>query len=248
MIKAIIVDDEISGAETLSILLKKYCPEVEISGMAHSAREGEQLLRKDKPQLLFLDIEMPHESGFDLLEKVRDLDFEIVFTTAYDQYGIKAIKAGAMDYLLKPINNIELQKAVAKVSEYLHKQASSRQRRDEVLQNLRAPSLKRLGIPGTDGTVYVDLDQVTRMEGDVNYTHIHMADKKKYTVPKTLLEYEELLQDTQFFRIHKSHLVNLDFVVRYIKGDGGFVVMKDNSQIEVSRRRRAELFEKMNGK
>ena len=246
MIKAIIVDDEVSGVETLRILLEENCSDVSIVHTANSIIDGEIALRKLKPDLLFLDIEMPLGNGFTLLEKVKDMDFEVIFVTAYANHALNAIKEGAIDYLLKPIQISELIKAVDNVKKQvlLKKQGSANWHLIyNDLQNTF--SAKKIGIKTADGIIYLDIDSIIRLEGDLNYTHIFLNNKQKYTSSKTLQEYEEILASKNFFRIHKAHLINIAFVHKYIKGEGGYVVMADNTTLEVSRRRKNELLDRL---
>ena len=239
---AIIVDDEASGVETLKKDLAKYCPEITIMGVAHSADEAEEKIKSLKPGLVFLDVEMPYASGFDLLARFKEINFEVIFTTAYNEYAIKAIKNNALDYLLKPIHPDEL---VAAVKKYLTK--SAKEPKVEIkIENLVAAmaqlqKVQKLPVPTVDGVLYIDTTEITRLEGSHNYTNIHLVGGKKILSSKTLKDYEQLLTAQNFFRVHKTHLINLNHTVKYLKGEGGYVLMTDGASVEVSRQKKQEL-------
>jgi two-component system LytT family response regulator len=241
MINAIIVDDEASGAGALNLLIGKYCPNVKVIGIAHSANEAEKKINSLSPNLVFLDVEMPHADGFQLLKRFNELNFDIIFTTAYNEYALKAIKHNALDYLLKPIDIDELKAAVKKCEDKQSKGETDFSKVQNLLSALSQQKVQKLPIPTPEEIVYVDIDDIVRCEADSNYTAIYMKDKRKITSSKTLKEYEQLLSEQPFFRIHKTHLINLACVARYIKGDGGYVVMNDGVSLEVSRQKKAEL-------
>ena len=245
MIRAIIIDDEPKGREILKNLLTKNCHNVEIIATANSADSGAEAIRKFRPDLIFLDIEMPGGNGFQLLEKTSDLDFDVIFTTAYSQYAIKAIRFSALDYLLKPVKPEELRDAVGKVEKKLSSQTTSRQNVDTLLSNIKENLPKKVVIPNATGAENVLLDDIVQCSADGNYTNIFLKGGKKILVAKTLKDYEELFSDENFARIHHAHLVNLKHVKRYIKGEGGSVEMSDGSVLEVSRRKKAEFLEKL---
>lgn len=239
--KAVIIDDEVSGAESLELLLRKHCPQVMVEGAFYSAAAGVDGIRRIRPDILFLDIEMPFANGFDVLNEVGDLGFHLIFTTAYDQYAVKAIRFSAVDYLLKPIDPEELVSAVQRAQERGQQDPLTEQI-EALLENIRSrPAVKKLAIHGIDGITFVELDQVVRFAADSNYTHIHLQNGKKFTVARTLKDYEDMLEGLRFFRVHNAHLVNLNHIERYLKGEGGFVVMTDGTQIEVSRRKKNDL-------
>ena len=239
---AIIVDDEVSGVETLKKDLAKYCPEITVLGVAHSADEAEEKIKSLKPGLVFLDVEMPYASGFDLLARFKEINFEVIFTTAYNEYAIKAIKNNALDYLLKPIHPDEL---VAAVKKYMTK--SAKEPKVEIkMENLVAAiaqlqKVQKLPVPTVDGVMYIDTTEITRLEGSHNYTNIHLVGGKKILSSKTLKDYEQLLAAQNFFRVHKTHLINLNHTVKYLKGEGGYVLMTDGASVEVSRQKKQEL-------
>lgn len=245
MLKAIIIDDEINSRKTLDSLLKKYCPEVEVAGIADSVKSGLEQIEKTKPDVVFLDIEMPGGSGFDLLEKAPKINFEVIFTTAYDQYAIQAIKFSALDYLLKPIDVSELKTAIQKI-EKNKKQNIPNKNLDVFIKNIQfISSHNKIALPTLDGLMFVQLNQIVRCESDGNYTNFYLTTGEKIMVSKTMKEFEDLLLANNFFRVHNAHIVNLQQIKKYVKGEGGYIIMSDNSQIEVSRRRRDEFLQKL---
>lgn len=243
-IRAIIIDDEEGARESLANILKDYFENVEVVGKANSAKTGIRLINEQQPDLVFLDIEMPKGNAFDLLAQFENIDFDIIFITAYDQYAIKAIKFSALDYLLKPIDIDELKAAIEKFSDKAHKRTSN-QRFQALLQNLNAESKKKVAIPDSEGLIFVNLDDIIRCESDGNYTHIILSNRKKILASRTLGEYEEMFSDENFSRVHRSHLINLNHIEKYLRGEGGYAVMSDGSQVEISRRKRADFLEKL---
>lgn len=244
-LRAIIVDDERGGREALAALLANHCPSVEVIGMADSAATGAEAIRGLRPDLVFLDIEMPYGNGFDLLEMARGIDFGVIFTTAYDHYAIKAIRLCALDYLLKPIDADELQAAVARAEKELTVKPSGVL--EALIQNMagRDPGASRIALPTAEELLFVQVKDIVRCEAAGNYTIFHFISGEAPIVSRTLKEYEAVLGEMGFFRIHHSHLVNLHHVRRYVKGEGGQLVMCDGSEIAVSRRRKEELLSRL---
>ena len=244
MITATIVDDEPYCCEALATLLERYCPEVKILDICYSAATALQSIREKKPQILFLDIEMPHMNGFELLEKLPEVDFKLIFTTSYDQYAIKAIHFSALDYLLKPIDREELQKAVRKaisVGNPLPQQI------EILLQKLHHPtiSINKIAIPTMEGLQMIFVESVISCGADSNYTLILLKNKQKIIASRTLKEIEEMLEDYSFARVHHSWLINLNEIEKYVKGEGGYLLMSDGSTIDVSRSRKEMLLKKL---
>lgn len=242
MIKAILIDDEAHCLDTLGILLSEYCPGVQITDQCRSAVEGLQAIEKTEPDLVFLDIEMPGMNGFQMLEQFSKISFAIIFTTSYDQYAIQAIRFSALDYLLKPIDPNELLRAVKKVQEQRHLPIA--EQFQMLLQRLqhKEPQLQKIAVPTADGFELIPADQVIRCEADDNYTHLFLKNKNKITACRMLKEMEEQLHHFTFFvRVHHSYLVNLNEVVRYIRGEGGYLIMSDGSTVNVSRSRKEAL-------
>lgn len=225
-LRAIIVDDELHGRENLKNLLEGYCPEIEVIATAESAVQAKVLVLEKDPDVVFLDINMPVLNGFDFLESLEQQNFLLVFVTAYEQYGIKAVKAHPVDYLLKPINIKELRQTV--------KQLVSRSK--EITKTQRGKSSKIM-VPVAHGFKIMDCDHIIRFMADDCYTKIFTNDGKVITVSKTLKEFESIISAENFYRIHKSHLINLHYVKEFSKLDGGIVIMKDGSKLDLSRRK-----------
>jgi two-component system LytT family response regulator len=246
MIKAIIVDDELGARESLSKMLEKNCKQIEVLAKVDSMLTAYEAITSLKPDLVFLDIEMPKGNAFDLLEKFKEISFNIIFTTAYDHYAIKAIKFSAVDYILKPIDPEELVQAVKRFEERAGEKTSLDKQFKTLLSNVRTENkLKKVGIPDGDGLIFINLSDIIRCDSDGNYTFFILTNGKKIIASRTLGEYEQMFSDDNFFRVHRSHLINLEHVKKYIKGEGGYVVMTDNSQVEVSRRNKTDFLEKL---
>jgi len=242
MIKAIIIDDEVHCIDTLSILLADYCPDVEVVDKCLSAKKGLEAIEKLSPSLVFLDIEMPVMNGFELLEQFKQIPFSVIFTTSYDQYAIKAIRFSALDYLLKPIDPKELIGAIKKIQ--TQKNLPSAEQFDMLLKQMthKGAAFSKIAIPTTEGFELIPADQLVRCEADDNYTHLFLKNKTKIIACRTLKEMEEQLQDFSFFiRVHHSYLVNLNEVTKYVRGEGGYLVMTDGSTVNVSRSRKEAL-------
>jgi two-component system LytT family response regulator len=242
MLNALIVDDEAFGLEALQILLRKYCPDITVVAEASSADEAEKKILELRPDLIFLDIEMPFANGFELLQRFKDIFFDVIFTTAYDQYAIKAFKHNAIDYLLKPVDPEELISAVKKCEEKRANGAHAFNRLDALMTSLNQnKTVKKLPVSTLDGIIFVDVDQVVRLAADSNYTNIYLINGKRIVASKTLKEFEEILFPYGFFRSHNTHLINLAFVEAYTKGEGGSLTMADGSNVEVSRNKKNDL-------
>lgn len=245
MLNAILIDDEVHCLETLAILLKEYCPGVQVAAQCRSAKEALTSIKKNKPDVIFLDIEMPFMNGFELLEQFTNITFAVIFTTSYDQYAIKAIRFSALDYLLKPVDPHELKMAVRKVEEQRHSPVA--EQFQLLLNQIRNKEYRfnRLAIPTIDGFEMVPADEVIRCEADDNYTFLFLKNKTKITACRTLKEIEEQLQPFAFFtRVHHSFIVNLNEVTKYIRGEGGYLVMSDGSTVNVSRSRKEALLKR----
>jgi len=244
-ISAIVVEDEPNNRDNLLELLKKYCADVEVVATAHSGASGIEAILKHQPDLVFLDVEMPDGNGFEVLEKTTSVKFEVVFTTAFDQYALQAFKFCALDYLLKPIDISELIAAIDKVKKLPPEHSSSDQ--FEALahnfNNAQAQS-KKIGLPTRDGLIFVALTEIIRCESDGPYTTFHLVNGS-VMVSKSIGEYQELLEGYNFYRVHQSHIINLNCVNKYIKGEGGNLIMADNAKIPVSRRKKEHFLSKM---
>ena len=245
MIKAIIIDDERHSCDALKMLLDKCCPQIVVTAICNSGEEGIKKIGELNPQLIFLDIEMPHLNGFQMLEQLTTINFEIIFTTSYDQYAITAFKFSALDYLLKPVDREELQKAVQKVSSKITPPVS--QQLEILLQKINQPAMtvQRIALPTMQGLEFVPVDSIISCSSSNNYTEFLLKDKKKLLVSRTLKEVEDMLAEHSFLRVHNSHVVNLNAITRYVKGEGGYLVMTDASSVDVSRSRKELLMQKL---
>jgi len=248
MIKAVIIDDERPSIETLKWKLENYCPEVQVEASFDSPAEGVDYLKKNEPDLLFLDIEMPMLNGFDVLEELgRDLPFDIIFTTAYDNFGIQAVKFSALDYLLKPVQNKELKEAIDKHLRRAQRRIPSEQI-DALLNNVQAErkgKRVRVALASKESIEFVDPNEIVSCVASSNYTEVYLCDGSKRLISKTLKEFEELLAPYHFFRPHHSHLVNLNRVREFIRGDGGYLIMENRMQVAVSKSKREELLSRL---
>lgn len=246
MIKAVIIDDEKKSRELLNSMLTKHCPELSVTGMAESVQTGVDLIRKVNPDLIFLDIEMSDGTGFDLLEQVQGLNAGIIFTTAYDRYAVKAIKYSALDYLLKPIDLDELKTAVSKVSDKKNN-LSSMENLQFLLQNFRKPddNYSKITLPTGNAYEIVNIKDIIRCEAEGSYTNFILTNSRKLLVSFSLKHYEDLLPADQFIRVHHHHLININHVVRFLKTDGGYAVMTDGSEIEISRRKKDAFLQRL---
>ncbi len=240
VIRTIIVDDEEYNRENLNSLLEEYCEDVEVVGFADSVDTAFKLIKSQKPDLVFLDIKMPKKDGFQLLESLNEINFEVIIVTAFNEYAIKAIKFCAVDYLLKPIDIVELTNAVENVSGRINqKLENNRLRQLTKFFNNSKPT--KIGLASQQRVDFVEISNIIRCESDDNYTHFLLENEEKMTVSKTLKEFEELLVDYGFIRVHQSHLVNSDHIKSYQKSDGGYITMNDGSIIPISRTKRNEI-------
>ncbi|MEO6682310.1 MAG: LytTR family DNA-binding domain-containing protein [Ginsengibacter sp.] len=237
MLTAIIIDDEQKGRIALRQKLKDYCPEVQIVGEAESGEEGLAILSLHKPDIVFLDIEMPRMDGFKMLQQLPEKHFHLIFTTAYDQYAIKAIKYAAFDYLLKPIDIDELKAAVSKINKL---QFSETEKKLEVLnQNLSEKnSFNKIAISTQNSLLLFEVNDIIYLEANRNYTTLYFKDQPKLIASKTLKDFEELLPSAIFFRIHHSYIININFIKKYIKGEGGQIELQNGTCLDVSRRKK----------
>jgi len=242
--KVLIVDDEKGPQETLENLLSEL-KQVQLLGKASSIDEAEKMIETLAPQLIFLDIEMPGGTGFELLERIQEINFDIIFTTAYDQYAIKAIRYSALDYLLKPIDPEELNKAVERFKLKEHDRELINSKFKTLLNNISGESSnQKIAIPDGEGLNFVKLNEIIHFESEGSYTNMYVVGQEKPTlISKPIGDYEEMLQNESFFRLHRSHLINLNHVKKYVKSDGGYVIMSNNSKAYISRRKRQEFIQ-----
>ena len=241
--KAILIDDEPDGIRTLEKMLTRHCPQVEIAGTCSNATTAKQMIEQIKPEVVFLDIQMPGKSGLDLLTELSPKDFEVIFVTAYNEYMLQALQFSAADYLLKPVDEDRLIEAVDRVQNRIAD--GKKEDRDGVLMHnlvtAGKPSEMRLCLPTLKGFIILKLEEIIFCEAERSYSIFHLDTGKTVTVSKPLLEFDNLLQDTSFLRIHKSFLINLLHVREYQRGEGGIVVMSNGAELEVSRRKK-EIF------
>ena len=247
-LRAVVVEDELASRETLKNYIAKYCDGVEVVGEGANVEEGLAAIEKHSPDLVFLDVEMPFGNAFDLLEKVKDITFETIFVTAYSHYAIKALNYSASYYVLKPIDIDELVNAVEKVKENRAKGENNIHTK-VLVENIKAVSdqNKKVVLPVLDGFEIVEVKDIIRCQGNDNFTDFHLMDGSKKVICRTLKFYEEVLNDFGFMRIHRSHLINLNYVTAYKKGKGGYVTMKDGSSVDVSPTKKKEFVERFAG-
>lgn len=244
MIRCILVDDEKNALEMMEWLLKTYCPNVEIMAMCNSAEQGIDAIHKFKPDVVFLDIEMPRMNGFDMLEKFEKLFFDVVFCTAYDQFAIKAFKYSALNYLLKPVDPDDLKATVERIEE--RKAIPTKEQFELLLQNINQPvktTPQRIALTTNDGMIFVPTSDIIYCEAESNYTKVVLSGGKKIVVSKVLKDIDEALSGTDFCRVHSSFLINVNRIKKYVRGDGGYLIMDDDANISISRNRRQEFMD-----
>lgn len=245
--RAIIVDDEPDGIRTLRKLLELNCPEVEIAATCTDAFLAKQKMEQLQPDVVFLDVQMPGKSGLDILSELSERNFEVIFVTAHNEYILQALQFSAVDYLMKPVDEDRLVEAVQRVKKRLH-QEKSNENTEVLLHNIHkatSPLEMRLCLPTLKGFTILKLEEIIYCEAQRSYTVFHLVNNKTLMVSKPLFDYDKLLSDTIFFRVHKSFLINLMHVKEYVRGEGGTVVMSNNMEIEVSRRKKEQFLSKV---
>jgi two-component system LytT family response regulator len=244
MMKAIIVDDEPYCCETIATLLEDN-DEVEIVTECYNGIDALEAIRKYNPGLVFLDVEMPKMNGFEMLQQLPSVNFEIIFTTSYDRYALKAIRFSAIDYLLKPVDEEELKNAVQKVINRSKKPTA--EQLEILMQKLHQPAtpVSRIALPTMEGFQMIKIDSIISCEADSNYTTLHLKDNKKMVVCRNLKDIEEMLEDHSFTRVHRCYVVNLNEVEKFVKGEGGYLIMSDGSSIDVSRNKKELLLKRI---
>lgn len=243
--KAFIVEDEARNRDLLKNLTAEFCPGIQVTGMAATVPEAIRQINEQQPDIVFMDIEMQPGTGFDVLQQVKHRNFQVIFTTAYDHYAIKAIKFSAIDYILKPIDLEELQQAVDKAIQSIRRQQENRI--DLLMKNLSQPGGENFSISlsTSEGIEYVQLSQIIRLEASGPYTTFFLKNQQKIMVSKNLKEYELLLSDHGFFRVHNSHMIHLKEVQKMVKTDGGYAVMSDASMIAISPKKKDDFLQRM---
>lgn len=244
MIKTVLIDDESNALEMMEWLLQTYCPQVEIAAMCTSAQQGIEAINKHKPDVVFLDIEMPVMNGFDMLEQFDDLFFDVVFCTAYDQFALRAFKYSALNYLLKPVDPEELKNTVQRIEKF--KAVPTREQFNLLLQNLKnteKTTPQRIALTHNDGLIFVPTVEIVFCEAESNYTKVHLTDGKKIMVSKVLKDLDEALAGPDFYRVHSSFLININRIKKFIRGEGGYLVMDNDAMVSISRSRKQEFME-----
>lgn len=244
MIKTVLIDDESNALEMMEWLLQTYCPQVEIAAMCTSAQQGIEAINKHKPDVVFLDIEMPVMNGFDMLEQFDDLFFDVVFCTAYDQFALRAFKYSALNYLLKPVDPEELKNTVQRIEKF--KAVPTREQFNLLLQNLKnteKTTPQRIALTHNDGLIFVPTAEIVFCEAESNYTKVHLTDGKKIMVSKVLKDLDEALAGPDFYRVHSSFLININRIKKFIRGEGGYLVMDNDAMVSISRSRKQEFME-----
>lgn len=243
-LRAIIVEDEKHSRETLKNLLEKFCEDVKVIGLATSIEEALEVIPKLNPDVVFMDIELQSGTGFDILTNLSEIDFEVIFTTAFDQYAIKAVKFSSLDYLLKPIDLEELQQAVEKAKKAKNRVEYNLQLKT-LLLNINQPKLSKICLATADGFEFIDTNEILYCEAGGSYTTFVLNNGKKLLVSKHLKEYENMLADQHFMRVHNSYLINLKKVKKFVKSDGGYIVMNNDDIVSISRNKKDEFLEAM---
>ena len=241
MLNAIIIDDERNSRNALRQKLLNHCTNVMIIAECENGEEGIENIEKKKPDIVFLDVEMPRMNGFTMLQQLKNKNFEVIFVTAYDHYAIKAIRYSALDYLVKPVEIDDLKNAINRVIEKMNI-TKPNARLELLLENIVGEKMKftRIAIPTVQGLQFIKIEHIISLEASANYTKFHLCNNIKYTVSKTLKEFEDMLPSDIFIRIHNSHIINKNYVEKYIRGDGGQVVLSNGSVLDISKRKRAE--------
>ena len=239
MIRCIIIEDEPVSRDMLALMLNRHKDNIEIIDSCSNPTEGIESISKHQPDLVFLDIQMPKMNGFDMLKKIKTINFEVIFTTAFDQYAINAIRISALDYLLKPIDDEDLTLAINKCKIRMQEKKPQLQY-ENLFNNLtnKNPLDKTIALSASDGISFIKMSDIIRVEADGRYAKFHLLNKQTILVSKTLGDFEEILTANQFFRIHDSNIVNLNHVKKFIRGDGGTVILSDNTELDVARRRK----------
>lgn len=241
MIRTIIIEDEPMSRDMLTLMLKRYSNDIDIIDTCSNPTDGIESIAKHQPDLIFLDIQMPKMNGFDMLKKIGSINFEVIFTTAFDQYAINAIRISALDYLLKPIDDEDLAVAIEKCKQRLLDKKPSLQF-ENLFNNLtnKNPLDKTIALSASDGISFIKMSDILRVEANGRYAKFYLLNKETILVSKTLGDFEDVLSANQFFRIHDSAIINLNHIKKYIRGDGGTVILSDGTELDVARRRKED--------
>ncbi len=247
MYTTILIDDEVHCTESLALLLAKKHPEFKILGKFNESKAALDFLNENQVDIIFLDIEMPTMNGFELLSSVKSLNFDVVFVTAYDQYAIKAFTYSAISYLLKPVDQEDLEESIIRWKEKQNKSLALNQLHlmHDLLTNTNKLKTK-VALPASDGLEFIEIKNIMRCESESNYTRLYCVDKTKHLICRTLKEVEKVLKESGFVRVHHSHLINPQYIKKFVRNDGGYIIMDDGEQISVSRTKKDRLFELFN--
>jgi len=245
IINSVIVEDEKRSQEALYKMLKQCCPEVKVVSTAETVEDAVKIIDKLKPELIFLDIALPDGDGFNVLEQISLYNYQVVFVTAYDKYAIRAFEFSTLHYLLKPISHADLINTIEKYRRIRNENSSEYKAKISLLKDNFKGELQKIMLPTADGFEIISLDDIIRFEANHNYTFCYLKGERKILVSKSLINFENLLQDLHFIRVHSKHLVNLKYILKYIRGRGGSIKMIDNSEINVSKSRRNEFLAKL---
>jgi len=239
-VRAILIDDELNSLQNLQNKLEKYCPAVKVLAAMEKPEEALLCVRQLKPDLIFLDIEMPRMNGFRFVEELADFEGEIIFITAYNHFAIEAMRISAFDYLVKPVSIADLQNAVTR----LHQQRirNTKERLNVLKQSIEENKNQenKIAVPTNEGLEFIVIKNIIRIESSTNYSRLYLTNKHSILVTKLLKDFEELLTPYRFFRVHNSHLINLNYISKYIRGDGGQVVMENGDVVDVARRKKEQ--------
>lgn len=239
-LKAILVDDELNSLQNLQSKLEKYCPAVKVLAALQRPEEAIPFIRQQKPDVLFLDIEMPKLNGFRLIEELGDFEGEIIFITAYNHFAIDAMRISAFDYLVKPVSIADLQTAIARLQQ--QKSKHTKERLNVLKQSIEENKSQenKIAVPTGEGLEFIVIKHIIRIESSTNYSRLYLTNRQPLLVTKLLKDFEEILTPYRFFRVHNSHLINLNYISKYIRGEGGQVVMENGDVVDVSRRKKEE--------
>lgn len=238
-----IIDDEYDARESLKMLIGTLCPDVEICGEADSVRQGYAMIRQTNPEGVLLDISMEDGTGFDLLDKFPKTTFQVIFTTAHDDFALKAFRYHALDYLLKPINPVDLAQSIDRVKNTLPEDFSTRI--SNLLESTRTGELRKLTLTSQEGMIFLRLDQIAHLESEGSYTTFYLLNQERHVVSRPMKEFEDILPPNEFFKLHQSHLVNLSLVKKVLREEGGYALMENGCKVPIARRRKEEFLEVM---
>jgi len=241
----VIVDDEQKSVTSLRKLLEQYCPQVNVAGIAHNVKDAVKTIKEKEPELVFLDISLPDGEGFDVIDSIEDKKFEVIFTTAHNQYAVKAFEMSALHYLLKPIDDKELVNAVERFELHRELGYTNNEERFNVFKDTLFNKPEKIILPTIEGFSIINIDEIIRCEADNNYTLFFLTNNRQIMVSKTLSVFEKILSDLNFSRVHSKHLVNLIYVKQYIRGRGGYLLLKDDTHINVAEARKGDFIQKL---